>query len=411
MKIISKGLLSDNMSENKKQLYKVMRCLVLFSAMFLSLSSFSSSYASTLFWQKNGTPNSWYASPIEACEAHYVFYPPNSYLNPEADEVDSSGGGQSTIHRYCFGTIPINGVRSYIGYTRGYPCRGIPEASYAGLGLACIDPSDDNSKKDTGSTCNGAGNPCNASNGNKYQTETDFVFSSFSFVRSYNSQNTVELGLGRGWRHNNQPHLIVSGNSLTQISGGGKGQPWVKVNGLWVGDQDSKIQVIQNSNGFEIRKPQGAKEFYDVSGRLLSKEDSNGHQTTYVYDSVNLRLLESVTGHYGLSVQFAYKSGRLKSVTDPSNNVYRYEYDASGNLVVVIYPDETLNVDSDNPRKTYHYENTQFPNHLTGITDANGDRYATWSYDANGKAISSEHAQTTNTSGQELFELNYQGSN
>lgn len=46
----------------------------------------------------------------------------------------------------------------------------------------------------------------------------------------------------------------------------------------------------------------------------------------------------------------------------------------------------------DNTSKTYHYENTNFPHHLTGITDENGIRFATWEYDSEGRAISSEHA-------------------
>jgi len=73
----------------------------------------------------------------------------------------------------------------------------------------------------------------------------------------------------------------------------------------------------------------------------------------------------------------------------------------------VIYPDITPDNDSDNPHKLYHYEDTDFPHHLTGITDENGDRYATYAYDDNGKAISTEHATTTNAVGQEKVELDY----
>ncbi|WP_285961991.1 RHS repeat protein [Pseudomonas tohonis] len=41
--------------------------------------------------------------------------------------------------------------------------------------------------------------------------------------------------------------------------------------------------------------------------------------------------------------------------------------------------------------QTYHYEDAN-PNLLTGITDERGIRYATWAYDDQGRAISSEHA-------------------
>jgi len=76
-------------------------------------------------------------------------------------------------------------------------------------------------------------------------------------------------------------------------------------------------------------------------------------------------------------------------------------------LVSVIFPDLTLGDETDNPRKNSLYENQDFPHHLTGITDENGDRYAVWSYDSDGRAISSEHAQTTSPVGQEKAELNF----
>lgn len=42
--------------------------------------------------------------------------------------------------------------------------------------------------------------------------------------------------------------------------------------------------------------------------------------------------------------------------------------------------------------ETYHYENELIPYALTGITDSAGIRYASWTYDDQGRGISSEHA-------------------
>ena len=66
------------------------------------------------------------------------------------------------------------------------------------------------------------------------------------------------------------------------------------------------------------------------------------------------------------------------------NTILLSRYDAANNLTSVTYPDNKV--------RTYHYEDSRFPNNLTGITDENGNRYATWSYDAQGRAITSEHA-------------------
>ena len=41
--------------------------------------------------------------------------------------------------------------------------------------------------------------------------------------------------------------------------------------------------------------------------------------------------------------------------------------------------------------KTYVYDNPYDPNLLTGIIDETGKRYATWTYDSQGRAITNEH--------------------
>ncbi len=269
---------------------------------------------------------------------------------------------------------------------------------------------EDEAKEDQGCAGeNGEGNPCNVSTGNKYQSETDFSNAGLSFTRSYNSQNLANLGLGAGWRHNFQRKLSIDGNGLTHISGNGRGEPWTKIAGVWQGEPDSDIAIVETSSGFELTKANDVVETYNSFGQLLTITDTNGQVTSYTYNANNQ--LETVSNQYGSSLSLFYKEFNLSHVIDALGSEYRFEYYPNGNLESVIYPDTTATDDSDNPRRTYHYEDTNYPSHLTGITDENGDRYATWAYDADGKAISTEHAQTTNTVGQEKFELDYQGSN
>ncbi|MGH8613902.1 MAG: hypothetical protein ACREYF_18235 [Gammaproteobacteria bacterium] len=79
-------------------------------------------------------------------------------------------------------------------------------------------------------------------------------------------------------------------------------------------------------------------------------------------------------------------------MTDPAGGAYRYSYDGNDNLASVRYPDETPSDDSDSPKRLFHYEDARFPHALTGITDENGNRFATYAYDDKGRAIVSEHA-------------------
>ncbi len=64
--------------------------------------------------------------------------------------------------------------------------------------------------------------------------------------------------------------------------------------------------------------------------------------------------------------------------------MWGYRYDESNNLEFVDNPDGTT--------RQYHYEDADYPNALTGITDERGVRYSTFSYDAQGRAILSTHA-------------------
>ena len=80
-------------------------------------------------------------------------------------------------------------------------------------------------------------------------------------------------------------------------------------------------------------------------------------------------------------------------MTDPTGAVYQYGYDALGNLQTVAYPDNAV--------RTYFYNESAYtagadePGRLTGIQDELGNRFATFSYDSTGLAVSTEHFGAT----------------
>ncbi|MBD9363794.1 RHS repeat-associated core domain-containing protein [Methylomonas fluvii] len=154
-------------------------------------------------------------------------------------------------------------------------------------------------------------------------------------------------------------------------------------NGLWQGDTDSLLRLTQDASGYTLTDQLGAVERYNAAGRIVTRTELNGQTTSYSYDS-NQRL-SGVTGPFGHSLQLAYDTAnRISSVIYPDGLSSQYQYDSQGNLNKVIYQDGSF--------KLYHYENTTFPHALTGITDENGNRYATWSYDSQGRANLSKHA-------------------
>ena len=60
---------------------------------------------------------------------------------------------------------------------------------------------------------------------------------------------------------------------------------------------------------------------------------------------------------------------RIATLTDPDGQIYVYGYNAQGNLNGVTYPDSTPANPSENPKRTYHYENTN----PTMILDGSGE--------------------------------------
>ncbi len=123
-------------------------------------------------------------------------------------------------------------------------------------------------------------------------------------------------------------------------------------------------------------------ETYSAAGQLLSVATRSGLTTMLTYSG---NTLTKVTGPFGHVMSFTYNSGgQVATMTAPNGGFYAYAYDARNNLVSVTYPDKTV--------RRYVYENTTFPNLLTGIIDENGVRYATWTYDSQARAISSQHA-------------------
>jgi len=130
---------------------------------------------------------------------------------------------------------------------------------------------------------------------------------------------------------------------------------------------------------------------------LLTIRTANVARQDLAYD-LSGNLIQ-VTDSAGRSLAFDYTDGKLSSLTVDGNQQFTYSYNAAGILSSVQRPDQA--------QRIYHYEDSRFPTYLTGITDERGVRYATWTYDDQGRAISSEHAGGTDKT---LLAFNADGS-
>jgi len=303
----------------------------------------------------------------------------------------------------------------------------------------CVYPEDDYRDEDLGDNCNSTQNPCNVSTGNKYRNEVDINSSVLNFSRHYNSMRPINPFslIGSRWTHNYQRRIARSRLSpleITFVAESGKTETFKsRTNGNVEQDVNVGIDnkfILETIRGeeqyYKLTHPSGTVEMYYRNGQIASTKDTKGNVILYEYTEFdNFNYLTKISNQYDHSISIEYDVAttvvtgsfgrritkefrRISKVTDAFGAIYLYLYDENHNLATVIYPDLTPNNNDDNPRKIYHYENTDFPNHLTGITDENGDRYAVFDYDQFGKVISSELGQTTNNVGQQKIELDYQ---
>lgn len=288
--------------------------------------------------------------------------------------------------------------------------------------------------KNAGAPCKTCGanvaNPVNPGTGNKFQQEVDYApqgDGQLRLVRFYNSGvQAVNNVLGGFWTHNYNNRIVANfaGTQATYGAADGRRMVFNLQGGNWVGEADVSHILTEQKDANNQRvswrlrtQESDDTEVYDGSGKLAAIERRNGMTLTLVYsDGSNgassgnggffldasgnpttvvlpSGLLLRAVDQFGKRLTFGYDvSNRIVKVTDPAGGVYLYSHSpmsGASNILSVTYPDGR--------QRQYQYNEsantsgTNKPNALTGITDENGFRFATYKYDATGRAIESKH--------------------
>lgn len=180
-----------------------------------------------------------------------------------------------------------------------------------------------------------AGNPINIGTGNKFQLESDYQGAGdvpLVFERSYNSDAATvseRLGTDSGWRHSYERSITSAANS--------------------------SLATAYRADG-------SAYDFTLTGNNWLPAAD------------VNLKLSRSASPDTWL---LTAEDGSVET------------YNATGNLESATYPDQTT--------RSYLYNEpanvgVDMPHALTGIIDENNHRFATFQYDAQKRAVLTQHA-------------------
>lgn len=256
------------------------------------------------------------------------------------------------------------------------------------------------------------GDGIDAASGNLHRVETDYVGGGafpLRLQRSYDSSRAwlnQPVPIGVAWIHSYQSSVYfmpASGSStITQAVAYRPDGSILRFNltgGVWTADADvpERLSASFDASGIPSATLTAADdtiEHYDGLGRLASVTNRDGLTQTLSYTDLsgtgNYNDVQRVTDPQGHVLAFAYNaSGQVASVTDGNGAAIQYTYDASGNLATVVYPD----TGGGTKTRTYSYNEagqvggTSWPNALTGLTDENGQRHASWGYDSQGRAV------------------------
>jgi RHS repeat-associated protein len=236
--------------------------------------------------------------------------------------------------------------------------------------------------------CDGnVGNPCNVKTGEKYEIETDFDLSWINFVRYYHSGvSNVSGGFGPGWTHSFDTRLAIGGPDVVGlIQGTGYHRPFHKIDAVTFEATDGSGDRLVNSGQWTLYQ-ENEISIFDTTGRLLERRFDDGGYLIYGYD--DRERLANITHSSGRNLTIQYQSDAyaalISALASNGAPLVSYSYTAQGQVATVTYPGGGI--------RTYHYEDTRFPQHLTGITAEDGQRFSTFAYDDQGRVVSSQHA-------------------
>lgn len=251
--------------------------------------------------------------------------------------------------------------------------------------------------------CAGSRSPVYPATGEKQQAESDFTFAGQTFTRYYRSirQFRNNPSFAVAWNHTWSDRIIGGGVSATpfvHIDEIGNYEGYTLLSGTRYRGESSVNRVLERINengiGWRLGMPGGEVREFDLNGYLIAVRNPNDplNDVVITYNADNA--MSTITDAQGRVLRFEYANYLLQRILLPDGTSVAYGYDANLNLTSVTYPG--------NVAKQYHYSESGLAgaadqrHQLTGITSEDGQRYASFGYDARGRVTSSRGLGTPN---------------
>ena len=224
------------------------------------------------------------------------------------------------------------------------------------------------------------GDPINTANGNSFQVETDYAGSGvfpLDFTRTYNSIDGL-------WRHKYSTFLRLAGTTYLSLVMADGRESFFVVSGTTVTASPAELgQLVKLTDGWQYTAKDNEHFIFDAAGRLTRWINASGLEQQLSYSGSTV----TVTDTLGHSLSFTEDTNHQPLSLAATDLQISYSYNVHKRLTQL-----TRTQSGQTKQRSFHYEDVRNPNWLTGITDERGVRFATWTFDDQGRATSSEHA-------------------
>ncbi len=245
-----------------------------------------------------------------------------------------------------------------------------------------------------------AGNPILCNNGAKLEPTYDDLSNAVRLKRNFSSIDafpgqTISNIIGNGWHSDLTRKIIITagdgvlGASAMVIRNDGTTMFFAKQgNGQWLPEADMvryRLEEVQLNGlaSYVLTSLDNHQEFYDAAGHIYQDVQDGQLMVSYQRDSSGR--VTSIQDRNGRIATVSYlTSGLVDKITLPDGQLIDYDYDSSNRLITVTKSGDVT---------TYSYATVSggSATYLSGVTH-NGVPYSMFTYDAQARANSTEHA-------------------
>lgn len=243
------------------------------------------------------------------------------------------------------------------------------------------------------SNCDSPGG-CNPATGDKSGTETDVDLGWITFSRTYHSStSTARGGFGSGWTNSHNIQLTMGPDKTSSdttvliglIDADGTQLPFKKIGTVYEAFDGSGDRIAASGTDWKLYRSDKVLTFAS-NGQLKRQDFEDGTSLVYAYD--NRSRLITITHSTGRALVIGYGASpdttTIQTITSGGTTLVTYGYTTTGQVKTAAYPGGSF--------RTYHYESSNFPLSLTGITAEDNQRYAWFEYDTKGRIATSKLA-------------------